>query len=201
VIKKYSVVLFFLLVAASTLSANTSLDSFLSKVTTTPVDIEFKLDIFWAVREKIENKKGRLLLAPQEQFDFLLGKSRWVSDGVTVWQHNIRTNQVFIRDILDMDISSFPSALFEKFKERVFSVDSEDGNLVKYSWSRNGEKALYEKVAIVISKTTGVATQLILEDEDGNISTYHFKKFEFLENIDESDFSFELPKGAEVIEN
>ncbi|MFW6254101.1 MAG: LolA family protein, partial [Chitinivibrionales bacterium] len=73
------------------------------------MQISFDLSIFWAVRERTEEKKGELYVSPGDKFRAEVGQTIWVSDGQTYWQYSKAANQVVIKDLLDVDLSMHPS--------------------------------------------------------------------------------------------
>ncbi len=182
----------------SPLFAQKELTSLLKKIQNDPVKMEFSLEIYWAIREKTEKKKGSLLLSGDENFDLTLEKSRWVSDGVTVWQYSENSGQLVIRNFFDMDFSLHPSTMFERFGSRKFKeITENDITLLRWSDDKDLE---YRKIDVVLSADKKSFESILFVDLDENESRYIFKKMQFLESIDESLFVMTTPKNAEVFD-
>jgi outer membrane lipoprotein-sorting protein len=58
------------------------------------IEAQFQLHTWWSVREREETKKGKIFLAPQNNFRVELGNDILVSDGKTYWQYNKAGKQV-----------------------------------------------------------------------------------------------------------
>ena len=182
----------------SPLFAQKELTSLLKKIQNDPVEMEFSLEIYWSVREKTEKKKGSLLLAGEENFDLTLEKSRWVSDGVTVWQYSEKNSQLVIRNFFDMDFSLHPSTMFERFGSRKFKEITENDNTI-LRWSSD-EDLEYRKIDVKLSDDNNRFESILFVDLEDNESRYIFKKMLFLDSVEESRFVFTTPKDVEVFD-
>lgn len=192
-------ILLILFVATSfPIYAKDAVTSLLHKVQKKPVEMSFTLEIYWSVREKTDKKKGSLLLDGEENFDIELGKSRWVSDGVTVWQYSEKNNQLVIRNFLDMDLSLHPSSMFERFGKRTFSPVSEGKEKV-YRWT-SSEDLEYSKIDVVLSADNQKFERIIFVDLDENTTTYNFSSMKFLTSVEEDRFTFSAPEGVEIFD-
>lgn len=168
----------------------------------TTLELEFDLEIFWAVREKTEKKRGRLCLAPGDRFRIEVGSTAWVSDGHTYWQYGKQTSQVVIKDLLDVDLSMHPSQIIASHLDHTYSVDSENEKQIVLSWTRpeDGPRTQYRKVTLWVDRKKVVVSKLQVIDESGNQSTYAFTKVEFGGRPANGMFVFETPKGATVLD-
>lgn len=180
------------------LFAEDVISSLIKKVQTEPVEMSFDLEIFWAIREKTEKKSGDLLLSGEDYFDLSLGTSRWVSDGVSVWQYSEKNNQLVIKSFLDMDMSLHPSSMFERFGKKQFEEVSLEKKHI-YRWS-DAEDLEYSRIDVMLSKDKKTFEWILFVDPEGNETRYTFSKMEFLSSVEDDRFTFVAPEGVEVFD-
>ncbi len=192
------ILLFLTLSLAVPAAAQKELTALLDKIRNEPVEMTFSLEIYWSIREKSEKKKGNLLLAGEDNFDLSLDKSRWVSDGVTVWQYSDKSDQLVIRSFMDMDFSLHPSTMFDRFGERKFkSIREDDDDIFRWADVDDPE---YSRIDLKFNDKKNSFKWILFVDKDGNESRYRFSKMEFLKAVDEDRFTFTAPEGTEVFD-
>lgn len=168
-----------------------------------PVELSYDLEIFWSMREITEKNNGYLLLdEPNKSFSFTFGSSKWISDGVAVWQYSEDTKQMIIQDYLDFDTNLHPSNFLKGFEDYTFTSASKKSGVVEYVWNKPAdEKNEYLKITVWYNEKKERLEKIVLVDTDENISTYTFDKISFLKEIKEGSFVMQAPEGAEVIDN
>ncbi len=174
------------------------LTSLLEKVQTEPAEMEFELEIFWSIREKTESKDGKLLIRGDEEFDFTLDNSRWISDGVTVWQHSEENNQLVIKNFFDLGMSLRPATMFDRFSNRNFEQVSVEGESI-WRWVGSDDPD-YTRIDVLLSDNGDVFEWILFVDADDNESRYEFDSMNFLDSVDDSQFVFTVPEGVEVFD-
>ncbi len=174
------------------------LTSLLEKVQTEPAEMEFELEIFWSIREKTESKDGKLLIRGDEEFDFTLDKSRWISDGVTVWQHSDENNQLVIKNFFDLGLSLRPATMFDRFSNRNFEQVSIDDESI-WRWIGTDDPD-YTRIDVLLSDDGSAFEWILFVDSDENESRYEFDSMNFLDSVDDSQFVFTIPEGVEVFD-
>ncbi len=167
------------------------------------VRTKFTLDIFWKVRQKTEHKKGTLLLGKGDKFRVRLDHTEWVSDGYTYWQYSKKSNQVVIKNLLDLDVSYHPSMIFSHYlkNESYVAVDTTECCIAYTDSSlKSNKKSQINEITIWIRKEGASIEKIKMVDENGNISTYTFNKWKFGVQFSEDDFTFEPPQDARILD-
>ncbi|MBD3421234.1 MAG: hypothetical protein GF398_14045 [Chitinivibrionales bacterium] len=194
-----------ILVAASLSAAEPPiLDKIKSKLNRAQtIKAEFDLQIYWAVREKTENKSGLFWLGPGDKFRVELGASLWVSNGTTYWQYNQNSNQVIIKNLLDVDLSLHPSQILKNYLHDHSYAVEKDGSqqMVVTSVPGAGDtQSQIQKISIRIDKKEAMLDKILITDTKGNTSTYSFKKLKTGISIPRERFSFEPPSDANILD-
>lgn len=164
--------------------------------------LSFDLTIFWSVREKYEKKSGNLVFSPGEKFRLTLGNSTWVSNGQVYWQYSKKTNQVVIKNLLDLDLDLHPSSMMQSFLSYPFTVHASDDKAIVFQWrgeSKNSDFP-YKKIVVNVDKKEILINELIVTDDDNNESRYTFKKSKLGGVVQASVFEFEIPEGVDVLD-
>jgi len=181
-----------------TVTSANELTSLLEKVQTEPAEMEFDLEIYWSIREKKESKEGELLIQGDEEFDFTLDNSRWISDGVTVWQYSESNNQLVIKNFFDLGRSLRPATMFNRFANRDFEQVTVD-NETFWRWTGNDDPD-YIRIDVLLSDDGDAFEWILFVDSDENESRYEFSSMTFLESVADSCFVFTAPEGVEVFD-
>jgi len=168
----------------------------------TTLEVSFDLKIFWKVREKNEKKSGVLRIMPGDKFRLKLGSWIWVCDGHTYWQYNVKTKQVIIKNLLDIDLSMHPTQMMKTYLSYDFTVTSSDAKEAVLTWKAAEEekKKGYSAITIWVDKKKSTIKKLLAVDSKGNESTYTFVKTKTGVQFPEETFAFTVPKGVEVVD-
>ncbi|MGM0443522.1 MAG: LolA family protein [Fibrobacterota bacterium] len=170
-----------------------------------PVFFTYDLEIYWDIRETTSSTEGSVLVDEEHNsFRFISGDSRWVSDGITVWQYGKENNQVVIQDYMDFDPALHPSNILKQFTDYEFKRSDERRGF-KYIWTAENDSASgdkeYDRVVIYSNADDTAVKKIVLTDRDKNISTYTLGEIEVRTDITAEDFSFTVPEGVDVIDN
>jgi chaperone LolA len=169
----------------------------------TSLSSDMSLTIRWKVREKEESRSGRIYLTKGDKFRVELGETIWVSNGQTMWQYSKQTNQVIVKRILDVDLSSHPSQILSTFlNDYDYAVLEDNGRQVVLQWVADStdKTSFYRQVTAYYDTKKGYVSSFLLVDKHANESVYLFKRTEFSEQIPRELFEFEPPKGAHVLD-
>lgn len=166
------------------------------------LEILFDLEIFWKVREKTEKKSGTILLAPGDKFRVTLGTTVWVCDGQRYWQYSSATNQVVIKHLLDVDLSTHPSQIMQTYLgDYAYQVTQEDERRAVLAWkSDEPEKTPCRSLRLWVDKKNTAVTKLVVEDVSGNVSTYTITTTRTGVPVQGDTFTFSIPEGAQVLD-
>ena len=167
------------------------------------ITTDLEQSIFWTVREKTTRKKGTLIIAPGNRFNVNLSDETLVSDGTIYWQYSKKNNQVVIRNITDLDISSLPATILSRFlNDYTFTEKEQKGKTTILEWiADNSKKSAHQNVSLMVSTKTGIVQSLSFSDENGNIHTYRFKHTVFNRSVPEKTFTFKVPADANIVDN
>jgi outer membrane lipoprotein-sorting protein len=167
------------------------------------IEADVQVTIYWKVREKEDRKEGHIVLGGGDRFRVQLDKILWVCDGQTVWQYNEKTQQVVIKRLLDVDLSSHPSQIFSTYlKEYSYRENLDDEREAVLNWEADSSDndPFYRSVALWINTKHVVVTRIVVVDKNGNESTYRFKKTAFGIQPPADLFTFTVPKGVHVLD-
>lgn len=195
-------------IAALALTLRASTDPVLERVRSrynpsATIEAEIDMTIWWEVREREEKQSGRLLLAAGDRFDVQLGDSRWVCDGRTLWHYSAAANQVVIRRLLDVDLSSHPSQILSTYlMDYEYREQSRKGKHRVLAWESDGDNpdGKYASIGMTVDEASGIVQSLAVVDTRGNRSTWTFRKTRFDPPLDPAPFTFTPPEGTHVVD-
>jgi outer membrane lipoprotein-sorting protein len=167
------------------------------------IELAFDLETYWAVREKTRKRSGSVVLGPDDRFRAEIGKTVWVCDGRTYWQYNAKTNQVVIKQLLDIDLSMHPSQIVKAYlTEYDFTVKEVDGKRAVLEGVRASEdtRGREQTVTLWVDTKKNTITKAVSVDKQGNRNTYTFTKTRLAVGANPGTFQFEIPEGAEVLD-
>ena len=161
--------------------------------------------IVWKVREKTDNMHGSIVLAPGDRYRVDLGSTLWVSNGNTLWQYDKAISQVVITALSGNNSSMLPSKVITDFCSNYPLKPSKSPNgsdvLEWNADSTSGGNATgVSYVRITAVGARAAVKELLIVDSNDNETTYTFSKTTWNGNIPKNSFTFEIPKGARVID-
>ncbi len=162
----------------------------------------FELNIYWAVREKQEKKKGHLWAGPSDKFRVELNKTTWVCDGRTFWQYAGHSEQVIVKNLLDVDLAFHPSRILSTYlTEPTFeTIEETNRKIVVQSVPTEGTEGHIKSITLTVDKKSVDAEKLVIVDKNNNTSTYTFKKIRINHSIPNDTFTFEPPADAQILD-
>jgi outer membrane lipoprotein-sorting protein len=161
--------------------------------------------IVWKMREKTDNMRGSIMLAPGDRYRVDLGNTLWVSDGATLWQYDKALSQVVVTSLSGNNNSMLPSKVITSYcsKYPLKASGSTSGNDV-LEWKAdttagaNGGDVSF--VSITADRKTAAVKKLFVIDKSGNESTYSFSRTALGRSAPAGTFEFVPPKGARVLD-
>ncbi len=166
----------------------------------TAASAKFSLDIFWSVREKTESMKGTIAFAPDGKFRIELPSAIYVSDGKKLWQYNRSAKQVIIERADAIDRNSFPSAIIAGCFAYSFSEKAQSDGISELVADMTEKNSTYSGISIFVDSKTATLKKIVTTDRSGNTSTYLLKSFAVGSKAKLPSFTFEIPKGTDVID-
>jgi outer membrane lipoprotein carrier protein len=166
------------------------------------IEASFTQKIWWAVREKEEQKTGRILIGQGDKFRVEIGDMTWVSDGTDCWQYSAVTGQVIIRRLADIDLAVHPSRIFSAYlsKSRYETVKEDSLSATVESVPDTAVKTPTGKISVVIRKKDVSISSITTRDRNGNHTSYEFKKVKLNAPLRNDIFTFAIPEKAQVLD-
>ena len=162
---------------------------------------QFALTIFWNVRERQEKTKGNICLATGNRFRVQADGESWVSNGQTFWNYSPGSQQVVIKRLADVDQSSLPSQIFNRYLiEFHFRAKEDRDGIVELSWNNDTASGPYTSILLRTHGQTGLIDRCVMTDHNGNTFTYVFSGTQFGRNFSKETFEFAIPKSAHIVD-
>ena len=124
-----------------------------------------------------------------------------VSNGQKVWLYDPDLNQVTIQ-VLDQRLTHTPALLLSgdvsKISENFTVTHKEGGSVVDFILKPKAKDSLFDNLRL--SFRNGVINDMQLVDSVGQRTNILFLGVKMNETLDASQFSFQVPAGADVIE-
>jgi outer membrane lipoprotein-sorting protein len=172
----------------------------------TALSTDVDLHIEWKVREKQENARGTIVLAPGDKFRASLGNLLWVSDGSTLWQYDKELSQVVIKPLANIGASMLPSqAIVIYCSKYSFILTKGPGNDAVLEWKADSLSSPQEhgalRIRITADNARAAVKQLLIVDASGNETTYTFGHTRFGKAVPAKTFTFIIPEGVRILDN
>jgi len=162
---------------------------------------DFELEIWWAVREKTEKKKGSFAFAPGSQFRVSLPGFEYMCDGSRFYSFNKAARQVVIDPASAMDPAALPSSIIRTCLSYEYDQISRTGSLVELAARMPpGGTGSLAAVSLKVDAASGTVKAIITRDRSGNRSTYTLTKFVTGSAAKLPSFRFVVPKGVSVVD-
>ncbi|MEX1993564.1 MAG: outer membrane lipoprotein chaperone LolA [Steroidobacteraceae bacterium] len=163
---------------------------------------EFRQSVTDAEGRVIERAEGTMLLARPGRFrwDYRVPGQLIVSDGTTIWFHDIDLEQVTIRAVTDT-MSGTPAMLLAGTAELQAEFEIADGGEDQgLAWSRlTPRRADGDFRQLRLGFAKGLLRRMTLLDRLGQTTDLQFDRVERNPRLDERLFSFTPPPGVDVV--
>jgi len=163
---------------------------------------EFRQSVVDARGQVVETAEGTVALARPGRFrwEYRVPEQLIVSDGVTVWFHDIGLEQVTIRAAADT-LAGTPAMLLSgegdlRAEFEIADAGTEDG----LAWSRltpRSKEGDFRELRVGIA--AGQLRRMTLLDRLGQTTRLEFTQVERNPHFDEAVFSFTPPPGVDVV--
>lgn len=163
---------------------------------------EFRQSVIDVHGQVLETAEGTVALARPGKFrwDYRMPEQLIVSDGVTVWFHDVGLEQVTIRAAADT-LAGTPAMLLSgeadlRAEFQIADAGTEEG----LAWSRltpRGTEGDFRELRVGIAD--GVLRRMMLLDRLGQTTRLDFERVERNPRFDKDSFRFEPPPGVDVV--
>jgi outer membrane lipoprotein carrier protein len=163
---------------------------------------EFRQTVTDVRGQEIESAEGTVVLARPGRFrwDYRVPEQVIVSDGVTVWFHDIGLEQVTIRSAAET-LQGTPAMLLSGDGDlRAEFVIGDGGSEDGIAWSRltpRGDEGDFRELRVGIA--AGELRRMTLLDRLGQSTRLEFERIERNPRLEKSTFSFTPPPGVDVV--
>lgn len=186
--------------AAADAAAARRLESALSGLT--GLRAEFRQSVIDARGQVIETAEGTVALARPGRFrwEYRVPEQLIVSDGVTVWFHDIGLEQVTIRSAADTFVGTPAMLLSGGGELRAEFAIADAGTEEGLAWSRltpRSEEGDFRELRVGIA--AGELRRMTLLDRLGQTTRIDFEKVERNPHFDKNVFRFNPPPGVDVV--
>lgn len=162
--------------------------------------VAFDQKVHYPVFDETETETGKLGVGPDGKFRLTTDRYVIVSDGDTLWSHNLRGNQVTI-DLVDQAGETVrPADFLFRFKEeykKELSTQTGPGSCVHLT--STDETAFIREMWLWADPKTAMVKRAVYKDINLNETTFDFKPVNFKYKPGANEFRYEAPPGVEVV--
>jgi len=167
--------------------------------------IQFEEIYYWSLTGEENRLEGEMFLGKDNRFRIETEDQTIVSDGKILWTYSKPSNRVLIDQIIETDQSLLPMQIFFRFTKgyEVKSLGEEkiqdlDCQILKFQSKSDDE--LIPEITVWVDQKKWLPRRIEQMDLSDNKSVYLLKQIEQERVAIKSDFIFQIPEGAEVIE-
>ena len=166
--------------------------------------VRFRAEVYNTTLDKRDIYQGKLLLKGSSKFRLEIPGGTYVCDGATFWEHHSQTGQVLIRKASDMEDKPLPGEVLLRFLDSApMSLAKSDSAGKKWLDLRlDPSKAMknLETLHVRLNGADYSVSRISSRDLSGNESEYDMLSVKRNRGIKDKEFSFSIPKGAEVVD-
>lgn len=155
--------------------------------------------------KKLSTATGKLYFQKDDKYRIEFRNLEFISDGNTVWSYNKKNKKVIINDVNNNDASSFSlkALLFDyPSNSTVEQLPSEAVNGTKCDVIRLNSKGGRQnfKSVKIWSDEMSIIRKAEITDKSGAVYAFELSNVKVNPSLNSGMFSFETPKGSEVID-
>jgi len=162
--------------------------------------VEFTETVRYPVFDETETEKGTLTVGPEGQFRLVTDRHVVVSDGDTLWTHNVKANQVTVERVERAGEAVRPADFLFHFRVDYAAAlcDSEGPGQCLYLAAEDDTSFIRQMWLWVEPKTAHVQ-KAVYRDINQNETTFDFEHIDFAARPKPGTFHFDVPPGVEVV--
>lgn len=162
--------------------------------------VAFDQKVHYPVFDETEQESGTLCVGPEGRFRLTTNRHVIVSDGDTLWTHNLRANQLVV-DLVERSAETVrPADFLFRFKEdytRALCDDEGPGTCLYLK--ATDETAFIREMWLWADPKTSHVKRAVYKDINLNQTTFDFKTIDFKFSPPAGLFRYEAPPGVEVV--
>ena len=165
----------------------------------TSASADFDMSFYSAVREKTERRSGHFSIASGGRFNVHFIGADYISDGKKVWQYIAPQHQVVILSMSQVDRRYLPGSIVEDCLGFPFVAEKVGDRFIL---TAHPEKAAGspDTVKLTVSARDTTLTNIDIVDLSQDRTSYTLRHFVKGGTFKESDFTFKLPSGTDVMD-
>ena len=162
--------------------------------------VKFEQLVHYPVFNETERESGTLSVGPDGRFRLKTDRHIVISDGDTLWTHNMRANQVTVDRVDATDEVIRPADFLFHFKEDYDVADcNRDGpGTCLYLLARD-ETAFIREMWLWADPATAYVKKAVYKDINLNETTFTFVEINFSFKPGKGEFSYDPPPGVEIV--
>jgi len=167
--------------------------------------VDFTQTFHWKLVGETEVFEGTLIIAQGDRFHLTTGEQIIISDGKTLWTHDIPSRQVIVEDLQKTEDTLLPKELLFKYSREYVPTLKGKKTLkgrtcyVLELKPKTGD-AFIQKMTVWVDAKEWITRKIVYQDINGNETTYEINSIRFNPPIKKNLFRFEPPAGVEVID-
>ena len=162
--------------------------------------VTFDQTVRYPVFDETDEETGSLAVGADGRFRLTTGRHVIVSDGDTLWTHNLRANQVTVDRVENTGEVVRPADFLFHFKEDYQSQLCDTVGPGQCLYLKTDEPtAFIREMWLWVDTTTAHVRQAVYKDVNLNETTFEFHKIDFSYSPKAEEFRYEPPPGVEVV--
>lgn len=162
--------------------------------------VEFTETVRYPVFDEAETEKGALTVGPDGRFRLTTDRHVVVSDGDTLWTHNVKANQVIVERVARAGEVVRPTDFLFHFQEEyTASLCDTAGPGQCLHLAATDETAFIREMWLWVEPATAHVKKALYRDINRNETTFDFEQIDFSVRPEPGTFRFDVPPGVEVV--
>jgi outer membrane lipoprotein-sorting protein len=162
--------------------------------------VAFKQTVRYPVFDETETDKGKFTAGPKGRFRLEAKKQIIVSDGDTLWTHNVAANQLTVECVDGTNEMVRPADFLFHFRES-YAVELCDnpGPGQCLHMTSTDETSFIRQMWLWSDPKTATVARAVYKDINGNETTFEFSKINLKYKAKKADFRYATPPGVEIV--
>jgi len=162
--------------------------------------VAFEQKVHYPVFDETESESGRLSVGPGGRFRLTTDRHVVVSDGDTLWTHNLTANQLIVDLVSHSTETVRPADFLFHFKEDYKKeIRNDPGPGTCLYLQCTDETAFIREMWLWADPKTAHVRRALYKDINLNETTFDFKSIDFKVAPAPGEFRYDPPPGVEVV--
>ena len=166
--------------------------------------LKFQASVYNAALDKQDAYQGKLLLKGAGKFRLEIPGGTYVSDGQSYWEYHAQNKQVIWKHAKDMEGQALPGDVLLRFldSDPLSLGKAKDGRKEYLEMRLDPSRAMknLDSLAVLLDKADFSVHRISSRDVSGNEAVYTVTSVKRNSGLQDKEFAFVAPKGAEVVD-